>query len=152
MKRIFRTLSLIAGVILSCAAFSAPVGAATLVNQFTTSDGAVSFSVEDVAKFQFGGGQITQVFSDGNCNGALGICYLALPDASGNVAAKIKANAYFVAHFIYNSANGYYYNPSSFKSVICDATNGTTIRYLGNAAERLNDGCTFWQTVKANSN
>src|ERR1700741_4944277 len=132
MKRIFRTFSVFAGLILACAAFSAPVGAATLTKSFVFSNGNV-LDINSYRKITLVSGVLNVTNASGNLNTT------DFPDAGGVVLAKITASAGFAS--TWQLYNGVYYNVDHATRVFCNVSDSVIV-WLATGGETISgDGC-----------
>lgn len=145
MKRIFRAFSVLTLSILACAALSAPVGAATLSNNFKDINGKV-FQTETVLSIEKVGTAI-------NIRDTAGSVHSYVDNGSGSVMSAVLASAYVTSHYVQVPGQSKYMHTTNATEVICYSGTQTAFSYPGTTpAEFFADGCQLWQAVKAVSN
>lgn len=136
MKKIIFALSL------ALASFAA--SAQSVADQFTTTDGSISFSLVHAREIKFLAGEVYVVYDDGNT------AYLTLTDQNGVLSTRIKNSNIFNRLFILSTSNNTYYAPAYSKSIQC-ISGQTVIRWNFGGSTNIGDNCAFWTKVKAAS-
>lgn len=144
MKRIFRTLSLLVGAILACAAISAPVAAQALTDNYKFSNGN-TLNISHVRGIAKSGNNLAVLSATGNWNTT------DYPDAAGTVYSAITSRSDFPNRFVTWSVSGLigaFMQASVADSTRCSGTN-TVVLWTWAGTDSFADGCVLNGAVKA---
>lgn len=137
---------LAASIILAAlAACGGQAKAADLTSNFVASDGAV-FQTANAVSVEKISGSVAVTF--------LNSTTLLFSDSTGAVFNKVLADPTFKARFVRVGASNKYLNVAITSQLFCDGSSRTVLAYPYSTLSvlYLDDGCQFWQSVKAVSN